>query len=346
VILLRTLRLICSLAVLALASVTAPARVAASAASAASSAALSPPAPKAGVAPKARGPVSPQRTLILGDSITQDGRWVSFLEYLLDRAGVAGEWDVISIGLGSETVSGLSEPSHPQPRPCVLDRLDAALAAVRPARVLACYGMNDGIYHPPSPERRAAYLRGLTALRDRVQAAGATLVLITPPLFDALPIAKRLAKPDATTFGYQAPYAEYNAVLTEFADEALRLRGPGVDVIDLHRALLAELAERRRSDPAFTFSPDGVHPGALGHLVMARAIAPGLGIAVAPAEAADELRRVEADPRFTLIHQRRALRSEAWLPFVGYTRERAFKSGSVTATEAVVARLTAELKRP
>jgi lysophospholipase L1-like esterase len=323
--LLRTLRLLCSLAVLALASATVSA---------------------ASAAAKTHGPVSPQRTLILGDSITQDGRWVSFLEYLLDRAGVASDWDVISIGLGSETVSGLSEPGHPYPRPSVLERVDAALAAVRPAKVLVCYGMNDGIYHPPSPERRAAYLRGLTTLRDSVQAAGATLVLITPPLFDAVPIAKRLAKPDATTFGYQAPYAEYNAVLTEFADEALRLRGPGVDVIDLHRALLAELAERRRSDPAFTFSPDGVHPGALGHLVMARAIAPGLGIAVAPAEAADELRRVEADPRFTLIHQRRALRSEAWLPFVGYTRERAFKSGSVTAAEAVVARLTAELQQP
>lgn len=294
---------------------------------------------------KATVPGPSPRTLILGDSITQDGRWVSFLEYFLDRAPNATPWDVISIGLGSETVSGLSEPGHPYPRPCVLDRLDAALAAVRPARVLVCYGMNDGIYHPPSPERRAAYARGLTTLRDRVRATGATLVLITPPLFDAVPIAARLAKPGATSFGYQAPFPEYNAVLTEFADEALRLRGPGVEVIDLHRALLAALAERRRTDPAFTFSPDGVHPGALGHLVMAQAIARGLGVAVGPGDATEELRRVEADPRFSLIQQRRALRSEAWLPFVGYTRERAFKSGSVTATEAVVARLTAELKR-
>ena len=150
------------------------------------------------MAPKARGPVSPQRTLILGDSITQDGRWVSFLEYLLDRAGVAGEWDVISIGLGSETVSGLSEPSHPQPRPCVLDRLDAALAAVRPARVLACYGMNDGIYHPPSPERRAAYLRGLTALRQKMaayQRNGARLGWLLIPAERAVEIWEPLADP-------------------------------------------------------------------------------------------------------------------------------------------------------
>lgn len=287
----------------------------------------------------------PHRTLVLGDSITQDGRYVSFLEYYLYCNQRSDTWDVISIGLGSETISGLSEPSHAYPRPCVIDRLDAALAAVRPARVLACYGMNDGIYHPPSPERRDAYVRGLTTLRDRVRAAGATLILITPPLFDGLPIAARLAKPGATSFGYQAPFADYNAVLTEFADEALRLRGPGIDVIDLHRALLNELAARRRNTPTFTFSPDGVHPGALGHLVMARAIAQGLGLNLTPTDADAELRRIESDPRFTLIHQRRALRSEAWLPFVGYTRERPYKSASVNAAEAVVARLGDELIR-
>jgi lysophospholipase L1-like esterase len=287
----------------------------------------------------------PHRTLILGDSITQDGRYVSFLEYYLFCRNFSDTWDVVSIGLGSETVSGQSEPGHPSPRPCVLDRLDAALAAVRPSRVLACYGMNDGIYHPPSPERRAAYVRGLTTLRDRVRAAGATLILITPPVFDALPLQARLAKPGATSFGYQAPYAEYNAVLTQFADEALQLRGPGVDVIDLHREVLGALAARRGADPSFTFSPDGVHPGGLGHLIMARAIAQGLGLNLPSAAAEDELRRIEADPRFTLIHQRRSLRSEAWLPFVGYTRERAFKSASVKATEVVVTRLGEELIR-
>jgi lysophospholipase L1-like esterase len=294
-------------------------------------------------APPAASTPLPNRTLVLGDSITQNGRYVSFLEYFLHQNGQAATWDMISIGLSGETVSGLSEANHPSPRPCVLDRLDAALAAVRPERVLACYGMNDGVYHPSSPERRDAYVRGLTTLRDRVRAAGATLVLITPPLFDPLPIAARLAKPGATSFGYRTPFADYDAVLAEFAEEALRLRGPGVEVIDLHRDMLRELAARRRTDPTFTFSSDGVHPGSLGHLVMARIIAQGLGLSVPSATAEDELRRIEADPRFTLIHQRRALRSEAWLPFVGYTRDRSFKSPSVTAAEDVVARLRDDL---
>lgn len=305
---------------------------------------LAPALPSFAASTPATAPL-PHRTLILGDSITQDGRYVSFLEYYLHRSDLSDTWDVISIGLSGETVSGLSEAGHPSPRPCVLDRLDAALAAVRPTRVLACYGMNDGVYHPSSPERRAAYVRGLTTLRDRVRAAGATLVLITPPIFDPLPITDRLAKPDATSFGYRTPFAGYDGVLTEFADEALRLRAPGVDVIDLHREMLAALAERRRTDPAFSFSADGVHPGGLGHLIMARAIAQGLGLNLPSAAAENELRRIEADPRFKLIHQRRALRSEAWLPFVGYFRDRSFKSPSVNAAEAVVARLHADLKR-
>src|ERR1700755_42158 len=72
-----------------------------------------------------------QRVLILGDSITQDGRYVSYLEYYLHRLAPAEKADIISIGLSSKTVSGLSEKSHPYPRPCALERLDRALKLVK-----------------------------------------------------------------------------------------------------------------------------------------------------------------------------------------------------------------------
>src|SRR5258708_36117355 len=100
-----------------------------------------------------------QRVLFLGDSITQDGRYVSFIEYYLHAAGKS--CDLVSIGLSSETVSGLTEASSPYPRPCILERLDRALKAVKPTVGLACYGMNDGIYHPPSPHRLAPRTAGL-----------------------------------------------------------------------------------------------------------------------------------------------------------------------------------------
>jgi lysophospholipase L1-like esterase len=230
------------------------------------------------------------------------------------------------------------------PRPNALDRLDAALKAVKPAVVFACYGMNDGIYHPPSAERLAAYEAGLDRLVATVRAAGAEVVLITPPIFDPVPIPQRLANEATTVFGYQATYPLYNDVLKSFAEAGLRRRGPGVTVIDLHHGMRAALAERRKADPRFTFCPDGVHPDELGHLLMGRLVAQGLGLPVPDAPLEAERARIEADPLFPLVRDRRALRSEAWLGFVGYTHTATFKAPFVRAAETVAARLQREIE--
>lgn len=287
--------------------------------------------------------LSGKRVLMLGDSITQNGLYVTFLEYYLHRLAPGGVYDVVSIGLSSETVSGLSEPGLRYPRPNALDRLEAALKAVKPQIVFACYGMNDGIYHPPSAERLAAYEAGLDRLISTVRASGAEIVLITPPIFDPVPIPQRLANDATTVFGYQATYPFYNDVLASFAAAGLRRRGSGVAAIDLHNGMRAALAERRKADPAFTFCPDGVHPNELGHLLMGRLVAQGLGLPVPDASLEAEMARIQADPLFALVRDRRALRSEAWLPFVGYTHSATFKSPSVRAAEAVVARLQVEI---
>ncbi len=283
-----------------------------------------------------------QRVLVLGDSITQDGRYVSFVEYFLHSSSLpatAETSDLISIGLSSETLSGLSEKSHPFPRPCVLERLDRALKAVKPKIVLACYGMNDGIYHPSSPERLAAFTSGLHDLITQIRASGARLVLLTPPLFDELPLRTRTVPATAAEFAYSKPYAGYDDVLAEFARTELALHEPGVMVIDLHGPLAAALASQREHNPTFTFSPDGIHPNDAGHLLIARIILQGLGYA--PAN--DDLAHIKADPLFLLISNRRQLRSEAWLPFVGYNRGGHFKSASVDATERACVHLQQEI---
>lgn len=285
-----------------------------------------------------------KRTLVLGDSITQNGLYVTFLEYYLHRHAPAAGYDIVSIGLSSETVSGLSEPGLRFPRPNALDRLDAALAAVKPQIVFACYGMNDGIYHPPSAERLAAYEAGLDRLIEKVRGAGATLVIITPPIFDPLPIPQRLATAETTVYGYQVSYPNYNDVLQSLADAGLRRRAAGVAVIDLHRGMRGALAERRKSDPAFTFCPDGVHPNELGHLLMGRLVARGLGLNPPDGTLEAELLRLQSDPLFSLVRDRRAMRSEAWLSFVGYTHATTIKSASVRAAEAVAARLQTQIE--
>ena len=88
--------------------------------------------------------------LILGDSITQNGTYVSFISYFLQKRNPNFNYDIISIGLGSETAAGTSEYDHPFPALAYTLDSDDALAQVKPEIVFACYGMNDGIYHPLS----------------------------------------------------------------------------------------------------------------------------------------------------------------------------------------------------
>jgi len=281
-----------------------------------------------------------RRVLVLGDSITQDGRYVSFLEYLLaSRQPRGGRPDLISVGLSAETLSGLSEKGHPFPRPCVLERLDRALKATSPEIVVACYGMNDGIYHPPSADREAAFADGLSQLITQVRAAGAQLILLTPPPFDARPLRAKTVPATADAFGYDKPFVGYDEVLAGFARTELAVKDPGVVVIDLHGTLNAVLARERERDPDFVLSPDGVHPNDGGHLLIARMILLGMGYT--PPDLT--LSQISADPRFALVRERRRLRSEAWLPFIGYQRGEKFKSASVDAAEQVVRHLEKEL---
>ena len=45
--------------------------------------------------------------------------------------------------------------------------------------------MNDGIYYPPSEDRMLAYKEGMTRLIEKVRATDSTIILLTPPPFDA-----------------------------------------------------------------------------------------------------------------------------------------------------------------
>ncbi len=273
-------------------------------------------------------PLANQRVLLLGNSITQNGLYVSYLEYYLRSAYPDATFDLISIGLSSETVSCLTEPGHPYPRPCLRERLGRALEKVQPELVIACYGMNDGIYHPFATERMQAYQQGIRDLRAAVESAGANLVLITPPPFDPQPIRDKLVGRDAPLFGYATPYEGYDEVLDAFAQWLLTLRDSSLRVIDLHGPMNAYVADKRANDPAFTLSGDGVHPAPEGHELMARTILAGLGVPLPPAPA--------EGPLFDAVAARRKLRSEAWLPYVGYIREDTVSAPSVDAAEQAV----------
>jgi lysophospholipase L1-like esterase len=263
------------------------------------------------------------RVVVLGDSITQAGGYVGFLTYYLERLYPDKDFDVLGLGLASETLSVLSKPGHAGgkfPRPCLFERLGRVLDKAKPDVVIACYGINDGIYLPLDRDRYAAFQLGVTKLIDQCRAAGVKHVyLVTPPIYDARP-----AKGEF----------DYDAVLAEYARWERTLAFPGVQVVDLHGVM--RKARDQRTDP---FSKDKVHPGDDGHLLMARTILAGLGVE-APVET---VAAIKGDPLYKLVEQKRGPRSAAWMRHVGYTREKVVAPEPLGSAEATAAAVQAKI---
>lgn len=255
------------------------------------------------------------RVVFLGDSITHHGHYIAVLEaFLRQREGGDRLPELINLGLPSETCSGLSEPDHPFPRPDVHERLDRVLARAKPDLVVACYGMNDGIYYPFGEERFAAFKRGVNRLIEKVHAAGAKLVLMTPPAFDPLPMRRKgkLLPAGRKKYSWFAIYEGYDEVLTRYAEWILAQKERVEAVIDLHSAIRSHLAERRKTKPDFVMSGDGVHLDDEGHRVIAAAILRAWQVKGNPEEVDTKL--------LELVTRRQTVLHEAWLTRVGHRR--------------------------
>lgn len=257
-------------------------------------------------------PLNAKRILFLGDSITHAGGYVSWIETQLRLRGVEPMPELVNIGLSSETLSGLSEPDHPFPRPDVHERLDRALAKVKPDVVVACYGMNDGIYYPFGEERFQAYQNGVNRLIKKVHTAKAKLILMTPPPFDPVPLrGKGKLKPAGEDrYAYFAMYEDYNDVLKRYGQWILKQKDRVAMVIDLHAPTMDYLKEKRKQNPDFTLARDGIHPNAEGHRLLGETILKAWGIS-------------STDPPpelFKLVSQKTRLLHDAWLSEVGHKR--------------------------
>lgn len=246
------------------------------------------------------------RVVFLGDSNTFAAHYVNLIECQLMRARPDWRVDIINVGLPSETACGLSEPDHPWPRPDVHERLERVLKRLNPDLVVACYGMNDGIYHPFSDERFRTYQSGIRRLIEKVRSSGAPLVLLTPPPFDPEPQRRdgKIAAANAEKFAWFSIYEGYDEVMQRYARWIGTLNDEVERVVDIRTPMLAFQAERRKDDPEFSMSGDGVHFDHTGHEVIARTLLPVLGIPDSGPVPA-ELER--------LVAKRQQILRDAWL---------------------------------
>jgi lysophospholipase L1-like esterase len=233
--------------------------------------------------------------------------------------------EFIALGLPSETVSGLSEPGHAGgafPRPNLHERLGRVLAMTEPDWIVACYGMNDGIYFPFSETRAKAFQDGLRQLREQAAFAGAQVLHVTPPVFDPVPLAGRTLP--AGRDSYPSPFEGYNEVLDRYSEWMVGRRADGWQVVDAHGPMNRFLAERRRTDPAFLLAGDGVHANSQGHWLIAREVLRHLGAPEVMVEADGPAVLVASHPRgaevLKWVQERQRLMKDPWLTRVGHVR--------------------------
>lgn len=252
-----------------------------------------------------------KRIVFLGNSITYNGKYIEDIEaYLLARYPQQ-RFELINLGLPSETVSGLSEDGHANgrfPRPDLHERLARVLAQTKPDLVFACYGINDGIYQPFDEGRFQKFKDGINWLHLEIVKTGAKIIHVTPPVYDELKGGKK---------GYADVMDRYAKWLIA------RRKIQNWMVADLHFPMKTYLEEKRKQDPEFALSKDGIHPAEQGHWLMAKSILLFLGgKKVAKANDIESALppKVDKEALIKLVAQKQSLMKDAWLTATGHKR--------------------------
>lgn len=252
-----------------------------------------------------------KRIVFLGNSITYHGKYIEYIEAHFLTQYPRRNYEFINVGLPSETVSGLSEENHAGgafPRPDLRERLDRVLSHTNPDLVFSCYGMNDGIYLPLDQGRFNKYKEGIEWLNTSVTQTGASLIHITPPVFD---------KPLEISYAH---------VLDTYSDWLLSKRQTeDWRVIDIHWPMQKELNYQRQSDSTFMFTTDGVHPTDHGHFFISKHILLALGES-SMNDISDEQSFLDdhesKDSLLYLVNKKQTLMKDSWLSTIGHIRPR------------------------
>jgi lysophospholipase L1-like esterase len=190
------------------------------------------------------------RIVFLGDSITEQYQYSSYIElYLTTRFP---DWNLtfINAGIGGDTAAGGA------------GRFAKHVLAEKPTCVTIDFGMNDGGYGGFNPDAAANYVKQTDAMLAAAKEAGARVALISPNAVDVR------SKPGLKT--YLETQQKFYAPLKDLAAGA---QLPFVDQYAVTRAALEKI--EADNGPAHPF-PDGIHTNAAGGLLMAHTILVGL----------------------------------------------------------------------
>lgn len=214
-------------------------------------------------------PFNPQdgdTVVFLGDSITHQCLYTQYLEDFFVTRYPQRRIQFVNAGVGGDAAAD------------VLLRFDSDVAVHEPDFVTVLLGMNDGRYQQFEAATFTAYQDGMRKILDRIEALGATPVLLSPTMFDHAVTARR-ADDEDWRFRAKEFDPDYNALMAFFGGWALEEAGRRqVPFVNLWAPLNTHTIDQRRTDPEFTMIWDAIHPNASGQMVMAFEILFQLGV--------------------------------------------------------------------
>jgi lysophospholipase L1-like esterase len=204
------------------------------------------------------------RLAIVGDSITEQKMYSRLIETYLTVCVPQFQVSVRQLGWSGEKCDGF------------LHRMERDCLTFRPTVATICYGMNDSRYKPYDEANGAAFRKNLSAIVDRFQQSGATVVVGSPGC------AGKLASWVQSRTG---TLEDHNLHLCE-------LRNIAIEVSQSKNAAFADIfwpmyqaqfigREKYASAPGSSYEvagKDGIHPGWAGQTIMAYAFLTSLGL--------------------------------------------------------------------
>jgi lysophospholipase L1-like esterase len=201
----------------------------------------------------------------VGDSITHGGTYHSVVALFYSTRFPDRNIRFHNCGIGGDRASMIVGDAR--------YRLNLDILGHKPTAATIMLGMND-IGHTdyrgqPGPDTEAARRKSLDLYRENMgtliaalRGAGARLTLITPSIYDET---TRLEKANpVVSIGGNAALGRCAAMVRQYAKENQ------AGLVEFYDAMNAVNAREQKKDPAFTIvGADRVHPGPVGHFMMA-----------------------------------------------------------------------------
>ncbi len=195
----------------------------------------------------------------VGDSITHNGRWHRYVRTFYATRFPTARFTTYNCGISGDTASG------------ALRRFAEDIAIHKPNVAVVMFGMNDvgrNNYGPEktTPADRAKQDRALTnytanqeKLATRLKELGARLILVTPSPYD-----QTGRQADKSLVGVNEALGRCGGIVRDLAGRFQ------AGLVDFHEPMTRLNLAGQDKDPAFTLiGKDRIHPGDMGHMVMA-----------------------------------------------------------------------------